>query len=232
MNDPSIHERLAGIVKRMETAAVACGRDARSVKLVTVSKTRSVDDIRSAASAGALIFGENYVKEASEKIALLQDLNRPFHLIGHLQSNKAKTAVRLFDLIHSVDSESLARELDRQAKKIGKIQDILIQVNVGMEESKSGVDEAGLEALARDIHAFENIRVLGLMTIPPFDLDPESVRPYFRALRLAADRIRNLGLPNIRMDELSMGMTGDFETAIEEGATFVRIGTAIFGERS
>ena len=232
MNDPSIHERLAGIVKRMETAAVACGRDARSVKLVTVSKTRSVDDIRSAASAGALIFGENYVKEASEKIALLQDLNKPFHLIGHLQSNKAKTAVRLFDLIHSVDSTGLAAELDRQAKKIHKIQDILIQVNVGMEESKSGIDEDGLEPLLRSIHTFENIRVLGLMTIPPFDLDPEAVRPYFRALRIAAEKIRALDLPNIRLDELSMGMTGDFETAIEEGATFVRIGTAIFGERS
>jgi len=232
VNDSSIHDRLENIVKRIQSAAIASGRDARSVKLVTVSKTRSADEVRAAASAGALIFGENYVKEASEKIALLQDLNRPFHLIGHLQSNKAKTAVRLFDLIHSVDSENLARELDKQAQKIGKIQGILIQVNVGMEESKSGIDEAGLEALVRAIHTLENIRVLGLMTIPPFDLDPEAARPYFRKLRLAADRIRYLDLPNIRMDELSMGMTGDFETAIEEGATLVRIGTAIFGERS
>jgi pyridoxal phosphate enzyme (YggS family) len=231
MNTETIKAKLADIRKRMASAAVSCGRDPLSVKLVVVSKTRSPDEIREAARAGASLFGENYVKEATEKIRLLSDLYAPFHLIGHLQSNKAKIAVQLFDLIHSVDSASLAVALDKQAKKIGKIQKILVQVNTGMEQSKSGIDEAGLESLVRTIHGLENIKVMGLMTIPPFDADPETVRPFFKSLRLAAERIKALGLPNIVMDELSMGMTGDFETAIEEGATFVRIGTAIFGER-
>ena len=231
MNAETIEEKLTDIRERIASAAVSCGRDPLSVKLVVVSKTRSPDEIRDAARAGASLFGENYVKEATEKIRLLSDLNAPFHLIGHLQSNKAKIAVQLFDMIHSVDSAGLAVALDKQAKKISKIQKILIQVNTGMEQSKSGIDEADLESLVRAIHGLENIRVMGLMTIPPFDADPETVRPFFRLLRLAAERIKALGLPNIVMDELSMGMTGDFETAIEEGATFVRIGTAIFGER-
>lgn len=232
MNSETIKEKLDSIRSRMASAAIACGRDPLSVKLVAVSKTKTADNIREAVKAGAILFGENYVKEAVEKIERLTDLNIQFHYIGHLQSNKAKVAVRLFDLIHSVDSLSLAMELDKQAKKAGKIQKILIQVNTGMEQSKSGVSDIELEPLIRGISSLENISVRGLMTIPPFDADPESVRPFFRALRLAGERIKQMGLPAIRMDELSMGMTGDFETAIEEGATLVRIGTAIFGDRA
>lgn len=232
MSAESIKENLDIIRKRITSAAIACGRDPLSVKLVAVSKTRTADDIRAAAHAGAFLFGENYVKEAVEKIECLSDLDVSFHYIGHLQSNKAKVAVRLFDMIHSVDSFSLAVELDKQAKKQGKIQKILVQVNTAMEQSKSGVYDNDLEELIRDISTLENLRVMGLMTIPPFDTNPETVRPFFRSLRLASEKIKQLGLSSISMDELSMGMTGDFETAIEEGATLVRIGTAIFGERS
>lgn len=232
MSAESIKENLDIIRKRITSAAIACGRDPLSVKLVAVSKTRTTDDIRAAAQAGAFLFGENYVKEAVEKIEYLPDLDVSFHYIGHLQSNKAKVAVRLFDIIHSVDSLGLAIEIDKHAKKQGKIQKILVQVNTGMEQSKSGVYDTDLEKLIRNISALENVSVRGLMTIPPFDADPETVRPFFRSLRLASEKIRQLGLSTISMDELSMGMTGDFETAIEEGATLVRIGTAIFGERS
>lgn len=232
MNAESIKENLENIRKRITSAAIACGRDPLSIKLVAVSKTRPADDIREASKAGTRLFGENYVKESVEKIELLSDLDVSFHYIGHLQSNKAKVAVRMFDLIHSVDSVGLAKELDKQAKKTGKIQKILVQVNTGMEQSKSGVSDTELEPLIREISVLDNISVLGLMTIPPFDSDPETVRPFFRSLRLASERIKQMDLPSIRMDELSMGMTGDFETAIEEGATLVRIGTAIFGDRS
>lgn len=232
MSAESIKENLDSIRKRIASAAIACGRDPLSVKLVAVSKTRTADDVRTAAQAGAFLFGENYIKEAVEKIECLPDLDVLFHYIGHLQSNKSKVAVRLFDLIHSVDSFGLAVELDKQSKKQGKIQKILVQVNTGMEQSKSGVYDTDLEKLISDISTLENVSVRGLMTIPPFDTDPETVRPFFRSLRIASERIKQLGLSSICMDELSMGMTGDFETAIEEGATLVRIGTAIFGERS
>lgn len=232
MSAESIKENMDRIQKRIASAAIACGRDPLSVKLVAVSKTRTADDIRTAAKAGAFLFGENYVKEAVEKIECLPDLDVSFHYIGHLQSNKAKVAVRLFDMIHSVDSLGLAVELDKQAKKQGKIQKILVQINTGMEQSKSGIYDTDLEKLIRDISTLENLSIRGLMTIPPFDADPETVRPFFSSLRLASERIKQLGLSSICMDELSMGMTGDFETAIEEGATLVRIGTAIFGERS
>jgi hypothetical protein len=181
--------------------------------------------------AGVHILGENYIQEARDKIEALSDLDVEWHFIGHLQRNKAKYAVRLFDLIHSVDSIRLAREIDKQAAKAGKQQAILIQVNTGKEASKSGVYEEDAQALAREAAHMEHIAVKGLMTLPPYFNAPDKVRPYFRALRELRDRIRSAGLPGIEMAELSMGMTGDFETAIEEGATMVRIGTAIFGER-
>ena len=154
-----------------------------------------------------------------------------WHFIGHLQSNKAKYAVRLFDLIHSVDSLKLARELDKQSRKINKIQEILIQVNISEEASKSGVSVNDTLRLLKDISRLENLSVKGLMTMPPFFNAPEKARPYFTALRKLRDQIKMEAISNISMDELSMGMTGDFETAIEEGATLVRIGTAIFGAR-
>ena len=148
-----------------------------------------------------------------------------------MQSNKAKYAVKLFDLIHTVDSLKLATELNKQAKKIDKVQAILIQVNTGMEVSKSGIAEKDATDLARNIGGLKHIKLKGLMTIPPFFDAPDKVMPYFTALRNLRDRIREENIPNIQMDELSMGMTGDFEAAIQEGATFIRVGTAIFGKR-
>jgi pyridoxal phosphate enzyme (YggS family) len=219
------------IADRIHSAATAVGRLPESIRLVAVSKTVTAERVRAAVDAGITILGENYIQEAREKMDILQDLPVAWHFIGHLQSNKAKYAVRLFDMIHSVDSIKLARELDRQARKNDKIQNVLIQVNTGKEASKSGVYEEEAMTLVREAGQLENIAVKGLMTLPPYFNAPEKVRPYFRALRELRDRIQAESLPGVSMDDLSMGMTGDFEAAIQEGATLVRIGTAIFGER-
>ncbi|MBW1698460.1 MAG: YggS family pyridoxal phosphate-dependent enzyme [Deltaproteobacteria bacterium] len=227
-----IKDRLKEVKERIRKAALACGRDPLSVKLVAVSKTMPVEKIRCAIEAGVTILGENYVQEARKKIDALSSYPVSWHFIGHLQTNKAKYAVRLFDLIHSVDSEKLAREIDRQAKKANKIQQVLIQVNIGKDPAKSGTAAENTIRLLREICHLENISVQGLMTMPPFFDDPEKVRPYFVAMSELRDQIRQENIPNISMDELSMGMTGDFEVAIECGATLVRIGTAIFGKRN
>jgi pyridoxal phosphate enzyme (YggS family) len=203
-----------------------------SIRLVAVSKTMPAEVVRDAIEAGILELGENYIQEAKEKINALAAFPVTWHFIGHLQSNKAKYAVRLFDLIHSVDSLKLAQELNKYAKKIDKIQPILIQVNVAKEASKSGVYVEDTLQLLKEISRLENIAVKGLMTMPPFFNAPEKARPYFTALRKLRDQIKMEAISNISTDELSMGMTGDFTTAIEEGATIVRIGTAIFGDRS
>jgi pyridoxal phosphate enzyme (YggS family) len=202
-----------------------------SIRLVAVSKTIPAEVVRDAIEAGILELGENYIQEAKEKINALAAFPVTWHFIGHLQSNKAKYAVRLFDLIHSVDSLKLAQVLNKYAKKIDKIQAILIQVNVAKEASKSGVYVEDTLQLLKEVSRLENIAVKGLMTMPPFFNAPEKARPYFTALRELRDQIKMEAISNISMDELSMGMTGDFETAIEEGATIVRIGTAIFGDR-
>jgi len=222
---------IAHINQRIAEAATACGRKPESVHMVAVTKTMPAERIRPAIDAGVRIFGENYIQEAGEKIKKLRDQYISWHFIGHLQSNKAKYAVPWFDLIHTVDSEKLAGEINKQAKNNGKIQNILIQVNIGGEGSKSGVSPDDAELLLRKISSLENIAVKGLMTIPPYFDAPETVRPYFKALADLRDRIGELAIPNIAMQELSMGMSGDFETAIAEGATMVRIGSAIFGER-
>ena len=226
-----MHDALKEIHQRINHAALSCGRDPAKIRLVAVSKTVPAECIRPAIEAGVAILGENYIQEAEHKIELLADLNVSWHFIGHLQSNKAKFAVRWFDLIHTVDSVKLAKEINKQAKKLGKVQDILIQVNVGLEQSKSGVSETDSVSLIRDISEHENIAVKGLMTIPPYFNAPEKVRPYFKALASLKDSISAQRIPNVSMEELSMGMTGDFEAAICEGATLVRIGTALFGER-
>jgi pyridoxal phosphate enzyme (YggS family) len=202
-----------------------------SIRLVGVSKTMPAEVVRDAIEAGICDLGENYIQEAKEKINALAAYSVTWHFIGHLQSNKAKYAVRLFDLIHSVDSLKLAQELNKYAKKNDKIQAILIQVNVAKEDSKSGVYVEDTMQLLKEVSRLENIAVKGLMTMPPFFNAPEKVRPYFTALRELGEQIKMEAIPNISMEELSMGMTGDFETAIEEGATIVRIGTAIFGDR-
>ncbi|MBS3759534.1 MAG: YggS family pyridoxal phosphate-dependent enzyme [Desulfobacterales bacterium] len=217
--------------QRIREAAVACGRDPKTVRLVAVSKTVPAERIRPAIEGGVEILGENYIQEAGDKIEKLADADVSWHFIGHLQSNKAKFAVRWFDMIHTVDSVKLAREINKQAAKHDKAQNILIQVNIGMEDAKSGATEADTISLIREISPLENISVKGLMTIPPFFDAPEKVRPYFKALVALRDKIAAENIPNISMEELSMGMSGDFETAICEGATLVRVGTAIFGER-
>jgi pyridoxal phosphate enzyme (YggS family) len=228
----SIQSRLERVKERIEVAALSSGRDPKTVKLVAVSKTVPVDRILAAIRAGVRDLGENYVQEAREKIERLMGESILWHFIGHLQSNKAKYAVRLFDLIHSVDSLKLARELDKRASAIGKVQKILVQVNISGEATKSGIETERAVDLVRHVALFESLSVCGFMTMPPYFNAPDKVRPYFRALKELKDIIRKEAIPNVDMTELSMGMTGDFEAAIEEGATLVRIGTAIFGERA
>lgn len=211
------------------------GRNPEEVKLVAVTKTVDVEKIMEALNAGLRIFGENRVQEAQKKIqdmrARIQDSKIEWHLIGHLQRNKAKYAVQLFDLIHSVDSIGLAEELNRQAEKMGKIQSILVQVKLSEEETKHGIEEEDLLSLIERIRDLKNLRLEGLMTMPPYFEDLEMVRPYFRKLREIRDTINSSHITHHALRELSMGMSHDFEVAIEEGATLVRIGTAIFGER-
>jgi pyridoxal phosphate enzyme (YggS family) len=211
----------------MAAAALRSGRPADAVRLVAVSKTMSPEAVREAVAAGVRMLGENRVQEAREKIAACPGL-AAWHLIGHLQSNKAKLAVGLFDLIQSLDSLHLAEELDRQGRALGKRVRCLVQVNVGEEAQKSGADEAEVRPLLTRAASLPHLAVEGLMAIPPFLPDPEAVRPFFRRLRLLRDRLTTEGFP---LAELSMGMTHDFEVAIEEGATMVRVGTAIFGTR-
>jgi len=226
-----IKDNIAQIRRRIEQAAARCGRDPASVRLLTVSKTVSAERVTEAIDAGIRLLGENYIQEAREKIDTLRGSPAVWHFIGHLQTNKARFAVGLFDLIHSVDSIKLARELDKQARRQGKVQPILIQVNIAEEKSKSGITEQAAPQLIREISRCGNLSVRGLMTMPPFFNAPEKVRPYFKALRQLAGRIAAMNIDGVTMTELSMGMTGDFEVAIEEGATIVRVGTAIFGER-
>jgi pyridoxal phosphate enzyme (YggS family) len=209
-------------------AAQRAGRDPAAVRLVAVSKTVDLERLQAAIAAGQRLFGENYLQEAKAKIEALGG-ETSWHLVGHLQTNKAKGAVELFDLIHAVDRLKLARALEAAAAGLGQVQDILIQVNQGGEATKSGVAPEAAPELLQEVARLPHLRVLGLMTMPPWLPDPEAVRPYFRALRELRDRLRDLsGLP---LPELSMGMSGDYEVAVEEGATLVRVGTAIFGPR-
>ena len=224
-------QRLEQIKQRIRQAAESCNRDADSVRLVAVSKTIAADIVKEAIEAGVTTLGENYVQEARDKFKALAQYPVSWHFIGHLQSNKAKYAVRLFDLIHSVDSLKLARELDKQAGKLDKIQPILVQINISAEDTKSGISIDEAPRLIAEISRLKNLAVKGLMTMPPYFYQPEKVQPFFAALRNLRDQIREQSPPNVSLDELSMGMTGDFEVAIKEGATLVRIGTAIFGER-
>ena len=227
----TIQSRLKCVKDRVTAAALACGRDPKAINLVAVSKTVPADRVLAAINAGVTDLGENYVQEAREKIEALGRETVSWHFIGHLQSNKAKYAVKLFDLIHSVDSLKLAKELDRRARAVGKIQKVLVQVNISGEATKSGIETEQAVALVRQMARLDNLSICGLMTMPPYFNSPEKVRPYFRALKDLHDLIRTEAIPNVSMAELSMGMTGDFEAAIQEGATLVRIGTAIFGER-
>ncbi|MFO0754653.1 MAG: YggS family pyridoxal phosphate-dependent enzyme [Thermodesulfovibrionales bacterium] len=227
-----MREETLAIRRRMDAAAVRAGRRPEEVTLVAVTKTVGVDAVQEAFRAGLRVFGENRVQEAREKTVHLPAGEYPgirWHLIGHLQKNKAKYAVRLFDLIHTVDSPELAEELHRQAERAGRVQRVLVQVKLSPEDTKHGAAEQDLLPLLERVRELGALHAEGLMTMPPFCDDPEKSRPYFRTLRELRDRAEERGF---RLPELSMGMSDDFEIAIEEGATFVRIGTALFGERS
>ncbi|HXY61630.1 MAG TPA: YggS family pyridoxal phosphate-dependent enzyme [Nitrospirota bacterium] len=226
----SVMDNLKLIMGKIAAAAQRAGRDPSSVKLIVVTKTVNVERIREAIAAGAMILGENRVQEAREKIEQLGPI-ASWHLIGHLQTNKAKYAVKLFYLIHSVDNLDLAREIDKQAAKVGKVQDVLVEVSIAGEESKAGVPIEDTVELVREMAKLKNISIKGLMTMPPLSDNAEHARPYFKKLHELSARITKENIPGVSMKELSMGMSGDYEIAVEEGATMVRVGTAIFGER-
>ncbi|MDX9823204.1 MAG: YggS family pyridoxal phosphate-dependent enzyme [Syntrophales bacterium] len=211
-------------------AAARSGRSPAEVRLMAVTKTVDDERIAAAMQDGVDIIGENYVQEAKRKLETLGK-GCEWHLIGRLQTNKAKYAVRLFDMIHSVDRLELAAEIDRRAAAAGHLMKILIEVNVSGEETKNGVPLADAADLVRRIAPLTNLTIRGLMTMPPWFDDPEQARPYFRALRNLRDRIKADRLPRVEMTELSMGMTGDYAVAVEEGATIIRVGRGIFGER-
>jgi hypothetical protein len=211
-------------------AAGKVDRDPGEIRLVAVSKTVDLERIRQAIAAGVTILGENYLQESQTKISSLE-AKISWHFIGHLQSKKAAAAAARFDLIHSVDRWKLAQALNQAAQKIHKIQEVLIEVNLGQEVSKSGLSPEDVPSLLKSMVALPFLRVVGLMAMPPWFPDPEEVRPYFRQLRELRDSLVHVAAPNVHLQELSMGMSGDFEVAIEEGATLVRVGTAIFGTR-
>jgi pyridoxal phosphate enzyme (YggS family) len=233
-----IKENYLKVMERIEKAARRVGRDPAEIKLVAVSKTVEAARVKEAIEAGVSILGENYVQEAQKKI---EEIGRPacterfgegrpvaWHFIGHLQSNKAKYAVRLFDMIHSIDSLPLAQELNRRAEQVGQVTKVMIEVNISGEATKFGTDEEKVFSIVRGILNLSRLSLEGLMTMPPyFDL-PEMSRPYYIQLRGLKEKMVREG---ILLKELSMGMSNDFEVAIEEGATYVRVGTAIFGER-
>ncbi len=230
----SIADNINAIRKRISRAAAKVGRSADSITLMAVSKTVEPERIREAYAAGLRVFGENRVQEFEGKSVGLSELkDAEWHLIGHLQSNKARKAAELFHAVDSVDSLRLAEKLNQTAAEANKRLEVLIEIKVGEEESKAGIplDSPELEALLRAAPQFANLQIRGLMTVPPFTENPEGARPFFRALRDLCDQIAARKLPTVAMDVLSMGMSHDFEVAIEEGSTCVRVGTAIFGAR-
>ena len=228
--ETDIVSNIRTIRERIAAAATRAGRDPGGIQLMAVSKTVPPERIREAMEAGITLLGENYVQEAREKIPAVGQ-NISWHMIGHLQTNKVKYVINLFDWIHSVDRLELARELDKRAGQNNRRLNALIEVNVSGEESKNGVEASHALELVRQVSVLPHLSVRGLMTMPPYSDNPETSRPYFQALRQLRDEISGAAIPGIRMDELSMGMTDDFEVAIEEGATIIRVGRAIFGTR-
>jgi pyridoxal phosphate enzyme (YggS family) len=229
--ESTVAANIARVRNAIADAASRSGREASDVRLMAVTKTVDDERIMEAIAAGVDMIGESYVQEAKKKIEKM-GRRLEWHMIGYLQSNKAKYAVRLFDMIHSVDRIDLARELDRRAKAVGNVMKILIEVNISGEETKSGVPYKDAMQLIREVASLDNLSVQGLMTMPPWFDDPEDARPYFVALRELRDRVIDENLHRIEMRELSMGMSGDYEVAVEEGATIVRVGRTIFGERA
>ena len=228
-----LQRRLQRVQDRMAEAAIRAGRLPKEITLVAVSKTHPTEIIRQAIAAGVTDLGENRVQEADAKITEVGRGSVRWHLIGHLQSNKARRAVELFDVIHSVDSVALARRLDRVCGEVKRKElQLLIQIDLGKEATKSGAAESELPEIVDAIRQSRIVRLQGLMTLPPYFDDPEQARPFFRRLRELRDELSARGAFGDAGGELSMGMTHDYEVAIEEGATMVRVGTAIFGERN
>lgn len=227
----SIADRLAEIRQRIDAAARSAGRDPSSVRLVAVTKTFPISAVREAFSAGQRDFGENRVQEGLSKIAESADLEIRWHLLGHLQTNKARKAAQSFAVVQSVDSLELLQKLDRAALETGAAPELLIQIDLARETTKFGVPSAEAPRLFDAAARCERVRVTGLMTLPPLPEVPEDARRWFRQLRTLRDEWAAQGVPAAMLRELSMGMSGDFEVAIQEGATIVRVGTAIFGSR-
>jgi pyridoxal phosphate enzyme (YggS family) len=227
-----IPQRLARVRGKIADAAGRSGRTPGDVRLIAVSKTHPIDAIRAAAEAGQRDFGENKVQEALQKIALSTDTNLHWHLIGHLQSNKARKAAGAVHMIHAIDSVDLLRKVDQAAAAAGREIEVLVQVDLALEETKFGAPEADVPGVFAAADGCTAARLAGLMLLPPLAENPEDARPWFARLRGVRDRLRDAGVPAGRLRELSMGMSHDFEVAIEEGATMVRVGTAIFGERN
>ncbi|MBU0686715.1 MAG: YggS family pyridoxal phosphate-dependent enzyme [Candidatus Margulisbacteria bacterium] len=201
------------------------------VELVAAAKTRTPQEIQEAVNAGIIIIGENYVQEAEEAFGVVGNKAK-WHFIGHLQTNKVKKAVQIFDVIETVDSLRLAKEIDKRSAVIGKVMSVLIEINSGKEQQKTGVLPETAEELIRQIAALKNVKIIGLMTMGPFSENPEDSRPYFVVTKQLFDKMKSLNIPNVEMKYLSMGMSSSYGVAIEEGANLVRIGTKIFGERS
>jgi pyridoxal phosphate enzyme (YggS family) len=228
---PSIRDRLQQVRQRLERAAVGAGRDPASVLLVAVSKTFPASAVREAWSAGQRDFGENRVQEALQKIGETADLPIRWHLLGHLQANKARKAGQSFAVVQSVDSPELVRKLDAAAAEAGRIVDLLVQVDLAGEATKFGAPPEAALPIFQAGQTCRAARIVGLMTLPPAPDSPEDARPWFKRLRELRDSWAASGVPGEMLRELSMGMSGDFEVAVEEGATIVRVGTAIFGQR-
>ena len=228
----NIRENIESIRKRIADAAVRAGRDADDIKLIAVTKTVDVDKVEEAIAVDALDAGENKPQELARKYEVLGDKIR-WHQIGSLQTNKVKYIIDKVCMIHSLDREGLAEEIDKRASKIGRVIDCLVQVNISGEESKHGMSREEVEPFVRLIaEKYPNIKIKGLMTMAPFDAEKDEIRKVFRDLKELSDEINNMNIGNVEMRELSMGMTNDFEIAVEEGATMVRVGTAIFGKRN
>jgi hypothetical protein len=231
IDSAALRARLAEVRARIARAAGRSGRNPASIRLIAVSKTFPTEYVRAAADAGQIDFGENKVQEALLKMDQTSDLAVRWHLIGHLQSNKAKKAGR-FDVVHSIDGAVLVQRLDEAARAAGRRLDLLVQVDIAGEATKHGAREDELKAIFDAAGSARSCRVVGLMTLPPAADDPEAARPHFRALRDVRDRLIARGVDASMLQEMSMGMSHDFEVAIEEGATLVRVGTAIFGGRT
>jgi pyridoxal phosphate enzyme (YggS family) len=231
--DPAaLRARLADVRDRIARAAGRAGRDPSSVRLVAISKTFTADHIRAVADCGQVDFGENKVQEALLKMERTGDLPLRWHLVGHLQSNKARKAASVFDVVHSVDSARLAAHLDDAAASSTRVLDWLIQVDLAGEATKHGAPPADVAAICEHAANLANARLAGLMLLPPAVDNPAQARPYFRALRKLRDDLAGRGVDGRMLGQLSMGMSHDFEVAVEEGATMVRVGTAIFGSRT